>query len=157
LARIGSGLDIHVFAEGVPLWLGGVLIPHHRGLSGHSDGDVASHALIDALLGATTRGDIGDWFPSSDERWRDARGTDLVRTVWSSLAAEGWRIENVDLTIVTSAPRLAPSRDQMREALAAALDTPIDTVSIKFTTADGLGALGRAEGILAQAVVLLDR
>jgi 2-C-methyl-D-erythritol 2,4-cyclodiphosphate synthase len=157
VARIGGGLDVHAFADGLPLWLGGVLIPHERGLRGHSDGDAASHALIDALLGAAGRGDIGDWFPSGDERWRGARGTDLVRAVWSSLAAEGWRVENVDLTIVASEPRLAPYRASMRRALAAALEAPIDAVSVKFTTTDGLGAVGHGDGVLAQAVVLLDR
>src|ERR1700730_6022805 len=98
--RVGSGLDVHAFANGIPLWLGGILIPHPRGLAGHSDGDAAIHALIDALLGASGQGDIGEWFPSTDARWREARGIDLLRHVWTALTAKGWHLGNVDLTIV---------------------------------------------------------
>jgi 2-C-methyl-D-erythritol 2,4-cyclodiphosphate synthase len=153
--RVGSGLDIHAFADGVPLWLGGIRIPHPRGLAGHSDGDAAIHALIDALLGAAGRGDIGEWFPSTDERWRGARSADLLRHVWTELSAADWRLENVDLTIVASEPRLAPYRLPMRQAIADALRCHVGLVSLKATTTDGLGALGRAEGVLAQATVLL--
>ena len=155
--RVGSGLDVHALAEGVPLWLSGVLIPHGRGLAGHSDGDAAVHAVIDALLGAAGRGDIGEWFPSTDERWRNARSTEMLRHVWTDLSAGGWRLENVDVTIVASEPRLAHYRQQMREALAAALCCSLESVSLKATTTDGLGALGRAEGILASAVALIAR
>jgi 2-C-methyl-D-erythritol 2,4-cyclodiphosphate synthase len=155
--RIGSGLDVHAFADGVPLWLGGVLIPHPRGLAGHSDGDAATHALIDALLGATGRGDIGAWFPSTDERWRGARSAEMLRHVWQTLEGDGWRLENADLTIVAAEPRLAPYRAQMQAALAATLDCPTERISVKATTTDGLGAFGRAEGILASAVALLVR
>jgi 2-C-methyl-D-erythritol 2,4-cyclodiphosphate synthase len=155
--RVGTGLDAHAFADGLPLWLGGVEIPYPRGLAGHSDGDVATHALIDALLGAAGRGDIGEWFPSSDPRWRDARGTDLLRRVWSSLAADGWRLENVDLTLLLTEPRVSAHRTAMRQALAAALDCPVGCVSLKATTTDGLGALGRGEGVLALATALLSR
>jgi 2-C-methyl-D-erythritol 2,4-cyclodiphosphate synthase len=157
LTRIGTGLDVHAFADGVPLWLGGVQIPHTRGLAGHSDGDVAIHALIDALLGASGRGDIGEWFPSSDERWRGARGAELLRTVWTALLAEGWQFGNADLTIVASAPRLAPYRDPMRQALAGALGVPRERVSVKFTTTDGLGPLGTGDGAMALASALLTR
>jgi 2-C-methyl-D-erythritol 4-phosphate cytidylyltransferase/2-C-methyl-D-erythritol 2,4-cyclodiphosphate synthase len=157
MLRVGSGVDVHAFADGVPLWLGGVEIPHPRGLAGHSDGDAAAHALIDALLGATGEGDIGDWFPSSDPQWRGARSTDLLAHVWTRLAAEGWQIENVDLTVVASEPRLAPYRAAMRQALAAALHCPVACVSLKATTTDGLGPLGQGEGILALATVLLSR
>jgi 2-C-methyl-D-erythritol 4-phosphate cytidylyltransferase/2-C-methyl-D-erythritol 2,4-cyclodiphosphate synthase len=157
MLRVGSGVDVHAFAEGVPLWLGGILIPHDRGLAGHSDGDVAVHALIDALLGAAGRGDIGEWFPSSDERWRGARGTDMLRHVWSALYADEWRLENVDLTLVASEPHLAPYRYPMRQALADGLGCSIPQVSLKATTTDGLGALGRGEGVLALASVLLWR
>lgn len=153
--RVGSGLDVHAFEHGVPLWLGGVLIPNNRGLAGHSDGDAATHALIDALLGAAARGDIGEWFPSTAEAWRGARSTDLLRHVWTSLSNDGWRLENADLTIVATEPRLAPHRLSMRRALAAALACEVDRVSLKASTTDGLGALGRAEGVLASAVVLL--
>jgi 2-C-methyl-D-erythritol 2,4-cyclodiphosphate synthase len=155
--RVGSGLDVHAFADGVPLWLGGVLIPHPRGLVGHSDGDAVTHALIDALLGAARRGDIGEWFPSSDERWRDAHGADMLRHVWTRLHADGWRLENADLTIVAAEPRLSPYRAQIGAALAESLGCGLDRISVKATTTDGLGALGRAEGILASAVALLTR
>jgi len=155
MIRVGSGLDVHAFADDVPLWLGGILIPSPRGLAGHSDGDAAVHALIDALLGAAGRGDIGEWFPSTDERFRRARSTALLRQVWAELTAQGWRLENADLTIVASEPRLAPYRYPMRSALADALNCPLALVSLKATTTDGLGALGRAEGVLAMATVLL--
>jgi 2-C-methyl-D-erythritol 2,4-cyclodiphosphate synthase len=155
MLRIGSGLDVHAFADGVPLWLGGILIPHPRGLRGHSDGDAAVHALIDALLGAAGRGDIGEWFPSSDDRWRDVRSTEMLRQVWTELRAGGWRLENLDLTLVASEPRLAPYRYQMRMALADILGQSVGQVSLKATTTDGLGALGRAEGVLAMATALL--
>jgi 2-C-methyl-D-erythritol 2,4-cyclodiphosphate synthase len=155
MLRIGSGLDVHAFAAGVPLWLGGILVPHPRGLAGHSDGDAVVHALIDALLGAAGRGDIGDWFPSTDERWRGVRSTALLRHVWQDLSGQDWRLENADLTIVASEPRLAPLRQPMRQALADALSCPIGKISVKVTTTDGLGALGRAEGVLVTATVLL--
>jgi len=155
LLRVGSGLDVHAFAAGIPLWLGGILIPHSRGLAGHSDGDAVVHALIDALLGATGRGDIGDWFPSTDERWRGVRSTELLRTVWQDLSGQDWWLQNADLTIVASEPRLAPFRQPMRQALADALSCPVGKISVKATTTDGLGAFGRAEGVLATATVLL--
>jgi len=155
MLRIGSGLDVHAFADDRPLWLGGIQVPHPRGLAGHSDGDVVVHALIDALLGAAGRGDIGDWFPSTDERWRSARSTEMLRYVWTDLSAQDWWLENADLTIVASEPRLAPFRQPMRQALADALNCPVGKISVKATTTDGLGALGRAEGILATASVLL--
>jgi 2-C-methyl-D-erythritol 2,4-cyclodiphosphate synthase len=157
MMRVGSGLDVHAFAEGVPLWLGGVLIPHPRGLAGHSDGDAATHALIDALLGAAGHGDIGESFPSSDERWRSASSADMLGHVWTNLQVDGWRLENVDLTIVAAEPQLAPYRAQMRSALAESLGCGVERISVKATTTDSLGALGRAEGILASAVVLLAR
>ena len=153
--RVGNGMDAHALADGVPLWLGGVLIPHHRGLAGHSDGDAAVHALVDALLGATGRGDIGQWFPSSDERWRGARSLDLLAHVWSALAADGWALENADLTIVAAEPRVGPHRAAMQAALAGTLGVAPDRLSVKATTTDGLGALGRAEGILAFATALV--
>ncbi len=155
--RVGSGLDVHAFAAGIPLWLGCVHIPFDRGLAGHSDGDAAAHACIDALLGATGKGDIGAWFPSSDERWRGAHGADLLRHVWDRLRGEGWILENLDLTILVQEPRLAPHRDAMRAAIAAALGAPVECVSIKATTTDGLGAVGRSEGVLALATALLSR
>jgi 2-C-methyl-D-erythritol 4-phosphate cytidylyltransferase/2-C-methyl-D-erythritol 2,4-cyclodiphosphate synthase len=157
MIRIGSGIDVHAFADGVPLWLGGIRIPHPRGLAGHSDGDAAIHALIDALLGASGRGDIGEWFPPTDERWRGVRSTEMLRHVWTALRADGWRLRNADLTIVAAEPRLAGFRLPMRHALADAMGCSFTQVSLKATTTDGLGALGRAEGILASATVLLAR
>jgi 2-C-methyl-D-erythritol 2,4-cyclodiphosphate synthase len=155
--RVGSGVDVHAFAEGVPLWLGGIQIPHSRGLAGHSDGDAVVHAVIDALLGATSRGDIGEWFPSTDERFRAVRSTEMLKQVWSALYADDWRLENVDITIVASEPRLAGYRYQMRQTLADALNVDMQLVAVKATTTDGLGALGRAEGVLAMAVALVRR
>jgi 2-C-methyl-D-erythritol 2,4-cyclodiphosphate synthase len=155
--RVGSGLDVHAYEHGIPLWLGGVHIAHDRGLAGHSDGDVVIHALIDALLGAAGRGDIGEWFSSNDERWRGARSTDLLQHVWAALHVDGWQIENADLTIVASEPRVAPFRADMRQAIATALGCSDDLISVKATTTDGLGFAGRSEGVLANAVVLLSR
>ncbi len=155
--RVGSGFDVHAFADGIPLWLGGVHIPHPRGLAGHSDGDAATHALIDALLGAAARGDLGEWFPSTDEHWRNVRSSDMLRLVWTSLGSDGWRLENADITIVAAEPRLTPYRPQMRVALADSLGCSMERISVKATTTDSLGAVGRAEGILAAAVALLAR
>ena len=155
--RVGSGLDVHAFEHGVPLWLGGVHITHYQGLAGHSDGDAAVHALIDALLGAAGQGDIGEWFPSSDEQWRCARSTDMLRHVWTELSSAGWQLENADVTIVATEPRLAPFRPKMRAAIAQALRCEVEQVSVKATTTDGLGAVGRAEGVMAMAVALLSR
>lgn len=153
--HVGHGLDVHAFADGESLWLGGVQIPHTRGLVGHSDGDAVLHAVVDALLGATGRGDIGAWFPSTDERWRGAASSDLLRHVWAEVGV-GWRVGNLDVTIVAAEPRLAPFREMMRARVAEILETTPERVSIKATTTDGLGALGRGEGVMAQAVVLLE-
>jgi 2-C-methyl-D-erythritol 2,4-cyclodiphosphate synthase len=157
MMRVGNGVDVHAFAEGLPLWLGGIHIPHTHGLAGHSDGDAAVHALIDALLGAAGRGDIGEWFPSSETRWRGIRSTEMLRYVWSALHEDGWRIENADLTLVAAHPRLATYRYQMRQALADSLAVSLTQISVKATTTDGLGALGRGEGLLALATALLWR
>lgn len=155
--RVGSGLDVHALRDGLPLWLAGVQVEHPRGLAGHSDGDAALHALVDALLGAAALGDIGQWFPSSDARWRAAPSRVFVEEVWSRLRGDGWWLENVDLTIVASQPRLTPYREAMRASIAAMLGVGPEAVSVKATTTDGLGALGRAEGVLALATVLLWR
>lgn len=157
LPRVGIGLDVHALAEGRRLVLGGVEIPHDRGLAGHSDGDALVHAIVDALLGAAARGDIGQWFPSSDARWAGADSLEMLRIVVEALRREGWQIGNVDATVIAQAPRIAPHVPAMREKLAATLGLPMDAVSIKATTTDHLGALGRAEGIAAQAVALLVR
>jgi 2-C-methyl-D-erythritol 2,4-cyclodiphosphate synthase len=155
--RVGSGVDVHAFAPGVPLWLGGINIPHPKGLAGHSDGDAAIHALIDALLGAAARGDIGEWFPSTDQRFKGMRSTEMLRQVWAALYTSDWRIENVDITIIAQEPRLAQYRYAMRQTIADTLNVDMQLVALKATTTDGLGAMGRAEGVLALATTLLRR
>jgi 2-C-methyl-D-erythritol 2,4-cyclodiphosphate synthase len=158
--RVGAGYDAHAFAPpeaGRPLILGGVLVPHDRGLAGHSDADVLIHALVDALLGATALGDIGAHFPSSDPRWRDAPSADFLTYARDLLRQEGWRIGNVDATVVAERPRLSPHIPAMRASLAELLDLPIERVSVKSKTTDGLGFTGRAEGIACHAVALIER
>ena len=157
MTRTGIGIDSHAFAPGRRLVLGGVEIPHDAGLAGHSDADVLAHAIADALLGAAARGDIGQWFPSSDRRWAGADSLDLLRMVVDTLRREGWQIGNVDATVIAQRPRIGPHIPAMRERLAAVLGIPEAAVSVKATTTDHLGALGRAEGIGAQAVALLVR
>jgi 2-C-methyl-D-erythritol 2,4-cyclodiphosphate synthase len=157
LPRVGIGLDVHAFAPDRPLILGGVQVPHHEGLAGHSDGDALIHAIVDALLGATARGDIGRWFPSEEQRFAGVDSTALLRTVVDSLRSEGWTIVNVDATIVAQQPRLAGHVDLMCARLSDLLGIAVEDVSVKATTTDHLGALGRAEGIAAQAVALLVR
>jgi 2-C-methyl-D-erythritol 2,4-cyclodiphosphate synthase len=154
--RIGQGIDIHAFAEDRPLILGGVEIPHPRGLAGHSDADALSHAIIDALLGAAALGDIGGMFPSSDEQWRGATGADLLRLVRERVSATGLRIANVDATVIAEQPRLGGHIGAMRDAIAAALEVDVTAVSVKATTSDGMGFTGRGDGIAALAVVLLE-
>lgn len=157
LPRVGIGLDVHALAAGRRLVLGGVEIPHDAGLAGHSDGDALVHAVVDALLGAAARGDIGQWFPSSDARWAGADSLELLRIVVEALRGDGWQIGNVDATVIAQRPRIGPHIPAMRERLSAVLGLPLDAVSVKATTTDHLGALGRAEGIGAQAVALLVR
>jgi 2-C-methyl-D-erythritol 2,4-cyclodiphosphate synthase len=153
--RIGSGYDVHRFGAGDHVRLGGVAIPHSQGLVAHSDGDVLLHALMDALLGAAASGDIGLHFPPGDARYAGADSRGLLREVVKKIAALGFTIVNCDLTLIAEAPRVGPHRDAMCSNIAADLGIPRDRVNIKATTAEGLGALGRAEGIAAQAVVLL--
>ena len=156
--RVGSGFDCHALAPGRRLILGGIDVPHHSGLAGHSDGDALTHAIVDALLGAAARGDIGEWFPSSDPRWAGADSVDvLLRTVVEVLRTDRWTIVNVDATVIAQRPLLAQYVPAMRERLAPVLGLPIGAISIKATTTDHLGALGRGEGIAAQAVALLAR
>jgi 2-C-methyl-D-erythritol 2,4-cyclodiphosphate synthase len=149
-ARIGIGYDAHRFASGRRLMLGGVEIPHERGLEGHSDADVVIHAVIDALLGAAGLGDLGTLFPPEEERWRDAESMDLLRVVLGNLPG---RAVNVDATVICEQPRIAPHRAEMERNLAAALSS---RVSVKATTNDGLGWIGRGEGIACVAVVLVE-
>ena len=151
--RIGTGYDAHRLVEGRKLVLCGVEVPHERGLLGHSDADVATHALIDALLGAAALGDIGKLFPDTDPQYKGADSIKLLEAVVALLLSKGWRVNNADITIVCEKPKLAPHIMSMRERLAATLTVPIDTVSVKATTVEGMGAIGRREGIAANAAV----
>ena len=154
--RIGHGYDIHAFTAGDGLWLGGVRIEHDQGVAAHSDGDVVLHALMDALLGAAGQGDIGQHFPDSDARYRDASGRDLLQEVLQKVRAQGLRVVNVDVTVIAQAPRLAPHRAAMVRSMAQLLGLGEGRVNLKATTHEGLGALGRGEGLAAHAVVLLE-
>ena len=154
--RVGQGFDVHPFAEGRPLILGGVHFEGEAGLAGHSDGDALTHAVIDALLGAAALGDIGAHFPSSDERWRGADSIDLLRDVVAKVRAAGVGIVNVDVTVVAERPRIAPKADTIRARLGGALGIDSGRVSVKGTTTDRLGAIGRGEGLAALAIVLLE-
>jgi 2-C-methyl-D-erythritol 2,4-cyclodiphosphate synthase len=153
--RVGSGIDVHAFGPGDFVMLGGVRIAHARGVLAHSDGDVVLHALCDALLGAAGLGDIGQHFSDSDPRWRGADSRGFVTHVLAMLRAAGLAVVNVDITVLAQAPRIAPHRAAMRAAVAQLLGVEEARVSIKATTTEGLGFLGRAEGIAAQATVLL--
>jgi 2-C-methyl-D-erythritol 4-phosphate cytidylyltransferase/2-C-methyl-D-erythritol 2,4-cyclodiphosphate synthase len=155
--RVGSGYDVHRLAEGEELWLCGVLIPHDKGLAGHSDADVAIHALVDALLGALGEGDIGQHFPPSDPQWRGASSDRFLAHAAGLVAQAGYRLGNADVTIVCEAPKIGPHRETMRERLAAILGVDKRLVSVKATTTEKLGFTGRAEGIAAQAVATLVR
>jgi 2-C-methyl-D-erythritol 4-phosphate cytidylyltransferase/2-C-methyl-D-erythritol 2,4-cyclodiphosphate synthase len=155
VSRTGLGFDVHAFADGRPLWLGGVEIPHSRGLAGHSDADVVLHALTDALLGAAAEGDIGRHFPPSDPQWSGAASSLFVEHAGSLIAARGGVIDHVDVTIICEAPRIGPCRDSMVERIAALLRLPPGRISIKATTTERLGFTGRGEGIAAQAVATI--
>ena len=150
--RVGFGFDVHALAAGEALWLGGVRVPHDKGLKGHSDADVALHALTDAILGALGAGDIGDHFPPSDPQWRGAASSLFVEHVRDLVEQAGGRIAHVDLTLICEAPRIGPHRAAMRERIAALLRLPVGRVSVKATTTERLGFAGRGEGIAAQAV-----
>jgi 2-C-methyl-D-erythritol 2,4-cyclodiphosphate synthase len=153
--RIGQGFDAHRLVAGRPLVLGGVEVPHARGLEGHSDGDALLHAVADALLGALGEGDLGAHFPSSDPSLRGIASGEILRRVVARMRARGLRVGNVDATVVAQEPRLAPFRAKMEASLAALLDASAEDVNLKLTSTDRLGAIGRGEGIAALAVVLL--
>lgn len=158
MTRVGIGYDVHAFAPpeaGRRLMIGGVAIPHDRGLAGHSDADALLHALVDALLGAAALGDIGTHFPSSDARWKDASSMDFLAHTVALLKEGGWRIENVDATVVMEAPRLGPHVATIRAAIAQALQVAVDHVSVKGKTTDHLGFTGRGEGVACYAVALI--
>ena len=153
--RIGQGFDIHALVAGRKLVIGGVEIPYARGLDGHSDADVLLHAICDALIGAAGLGDIGGHFPDSDPRYRGADSRDLLRSAVRLVHGAGLQVVNIDTTIIAQAPRMAPYVARMRENIAADLNIDVGSVNVKAKTAERLGALGRGEGIAAQAIVLL--
>jgi len=155
--RIGQGFDVHAFGEGDHVVLGGVRIPHERGVVAHSDGDVVIHALCDAMLGALALGDIGQHFPPSDPQWKGADSRAFLRHCNRLVVERGWRVGNVDATVICERPKVGPHAAAMREMLATDLGIGVDAVSIKATTSEKLGFAGRGEGIAAQAVVLLVR
>ncbi|MEO7073441.1 MAG: 2-C-methyl-D-erythritol 2,4-cyclodiphosphate synthase [Rhodanobacter sp.] len=155
--RIGSGLDVHAFGAGDHVVLGGVRIAHDRGLVAHSDGDVVIHALCDAILGALALGDIGTHFPPTDARWRDADSRDFLRHAAALMRKAGYVLGNADVTVIAEAPRLMPHVQAMRAHLAHDLGSPLERISVKATTTERLGFIGRGEGIAAQASVLLDQ
>lgn len=153
--RVGIGYDVHRFAEGRRLILGGVELANDRGLEGHSDADVLLHAIMDALLGAAALGDIGHHFPPSDMRWKDASSLMLLRQVHTLLDRDGWRVGNVDATVIAERPKVAPHIESMRAAISAALDVESSCISIKATTNERMGFVGRGEGIAALATALI--
>lgn len=154
--RIGQGFDAHAFGEGDHVMLGGVRVPHDQGLVAHSDGDVAIHALCDALLGALALGDLGAHFPPSDARWRDADSRMFLRHCVELIRGRGWRVGNADVTVICERPRIREHADAMRTLLAADLQVAIEAVSVKATTTERMGFCGRGEGLSAMAVVLLE-
>lgn len=155
--RIGQGVDVHRFRVGRPLKLCGVTVPSEVGLDGHSDADVALHAVTDAVLGAVGAGDIGEHFPPGDPRWRDADSRVFLEAAVGLARERGFGVVNCDLTILGERPRIGPHRDRLREALAGLLGISLDRVGVKATTSEGMGWIGRGEGLAALAVVLLER
>lgn len=153
--RIGHGFDVHKFGDGDHLFMGGVAIPHSHGLIAHSDGDVALHALCDALLGAAALGDIGQHFPDTDPRFQGIDSRQLLKYVIELVHAKGWQVGNVDITIVAQTPKMAPHIPLMRERIAEDLKARVDVVNVKATTTEKLGYVGRQEGIAVHAVALL--
>ena len=155
--RVGFGYDVHRLVEGRDLWLGGVLIPHRLGALGHSDADALLHAVCDALLGAAGLGDIGTHFPDTDVRWKGADSKVLLKAVVDMLHAQGWQVGNVDCTLVLEKPKVMPHVPAMRAVMAPLLGVPADAVSIKATTNECMGFVGREEGVCAHAVALIHK
>jgi len=153
--RIGQGFDVHAFTEGDHVMLGGVAIPHDQGLKAHSDGDVALHALSDALLGALALGDIGHYFPDTDPQWKGADSGKLLAAIYQDVTAAGWQLGNADLTVICQAPKLAPHIGAMRQRLADLLGCSAAQISVKATTTEKLGFTGRGEGIACMATATL--
>lgn len=157
MIRIGQGFDVHKFEEGRPLILGGVLIPHDKGLTGHSDADVLLHTITDAALGAIGEGDIGRHFPDTDVAYEGADSAILLEDVWKIVTEKGYKLGNIDCTIIAEQPKMAPHIDAIQERVAALLQADISQVNIKATTTEKLGFTGRKEGIAAMAVILLQK
>ncbi|ASI95476.1 2-C-methyl-D-erythritol 2,4-cyclodiphosphate synthase [Vibrio rotiferianus] len=155
MIRIGHGFDVHKFGGEGPVIIGGVAIPYGQGLIAHSDGDVALHALTDALLGAIAAGDIGRHFPDTDDKWKGADSRELLKDVYRRVKEQGYRLGNADVTIMAQAPKMAPHIDAMCAAIAEDLETDISNINVKATTTERLGFTGRKEGIATEAVVLL--
>ncbi|ENK2311582.1 2-C-methyl-D-erythritol 2,4-cyclodiphosphate synthase [Vibrio alginolyticus] len=155
MIRIGHGFDVHKFGGEGPVIIGGVAIPYEQGLIAHSDGDVALHALTDALLGAIAAGDIGRHFPDTDDKWKGANSRELLKDVYRRVKKQGYRLGNADVTIMAQAPKMAPHIDAMCAAIAEDLETDISNINVKATTTERLGFTGRKEGIATEAVVLL--
>ncbi len=153
--RTGIGYDVHRFVDGRRLVLGGVEIPHNRGLDGHSDADVVLHAIADAILGAAALGDIGTHFPPSDERWRGADSRDLLRLSAGHVRDAGWLVVNIDVTVIAEAPKINPHVAAMRSELRRCLDLEVDAISVKATTNEGMGFVGRGEAIAAIATAMI--
>ncbi|MCU4796754.1 2-C-methyl-D-erythritol 2,4-cyclodiphosphate synthase [Bacillus cereus] len=155
--RIGQGFDVHEFAEGRPLIIGGITIPHEKGLIGHSDADVLLHTIADACLGAIAAGDIGKHFPDTDPAFKDADSAVLLQKVWEFVREQGYELGNLDCTIIAQKPKMAPHIESMRKRISELLATSIDNINVKATTTEKLGFTGREEGIASQAVVLLQK
>ncbi|HHT7227118.1 TPA: 2-C-methyl-D-erythritol 2,4-cyclodiphosphate synthase [Bacillus cereus] len=155
--RIGQGFDVHEFAEGRPLIIGGITIPHEKGLIGHSDADVLLHTIADACLGAIAAGDIGKHFPDTDPAFKDADSAVLLQKVWAFVREQGYELGNLDCTIIAQKPKMAPHIESMRKRISELLKTSIDNINVKATTTEKLGFTGREEGIASQAVVLLQK
>jgi 2-C-methyl-D-erythritol 2,4-cyclodiphosphate synthase len=153
--RIGQGFDVHQLVEGRPLIIGGITIPHDKGLLGHSDADVLLHTIADACLGAIAAGDIGKHFPDTDPNFKDADSAKLLTHVWELVKNQGYELGNIDCTIIAQKPKMRPYIDQMRERIAELLEASIDQVNVKATTTEQLGFTGRGEGIASQATVLI--
>jgi len=155
--RIGHGYDVHAFGDGDHIMLAGIRIPYEYGLIAHSDGDVIIHSLCDALLGALALGDIGDHFPDTDSRYKNISSSLLLRHVYDLITQKGWSLSNADITLLAQAPKINPYKMQMRYHLANAMHLPIDAISIKATTTENLGYIGRKEGLASYSVVLLKK
>ena len=157
MIKVGIGYDVHQFADNRPLILGGVTIPFPKGLLGHSDADVLTHAIMDAILGSLSLGDIGKYFPPDDKKWKNADSLILLEQVFKLIDNKGWRIQNIDSVIVAERPKLKPYIEQMKENIAKKVGVAIDDVGVKATTNEKLGAEGREEGICCHAVVLMKK